>query len=58
MKKKLFFLLVIWPFSNQKIGKKDRSIIERIKNIKKDFFGKESIEKPTDNYNINELQNK
>ena len=58
MKKKPFFLLVIWTFSNQKIGKKDRSIIERIKNIKKDFFEKESIEKPTDNYNINELQNK
>ena len=34
------------------------SINERIKNIKKDFFEKESIEKPTDNYNINELQNK
>ena len=33
------------------------SINEQIKNIQKDFFEEESIEKPTDNYNINEFQN-
>ena len=33
------------------------SINEQIKNIQKDFFEEESIEKPTDNYNINEIQN-